>query len=85
MKNSRKCIKCGSDKIIADIRVVDHGYYDTKHDLAVEIQKNPGAKIIKRYLKGPLHAWICGDCGYTELYADNAAELWEKHIAEQQS
>ena len=35
--------------------------------------------IFKGAFKQTLHAWVCGSCGYIELYVDNPEELWEFH------
>jgi rRNA maturation protein Nop10 len=37
--------------------------------------ENPGALLFKGTHSGTLSASICGQCGYTELYVSNPAEL----------
>ena len=71
-----KCVKCGSEKVIPDVKIVDHGYMDSKHDLAIELSGNPDAKIFKDTRKGVLRATVCGQCGDVRLSVDNPQELW---------
>ena len=41
------CTKCGSDKIMSNVKIVDHGMDDSKHDLSIEFHKNPDAWVLK--------------------------------------
>ena len=76
MSNSASlCSVCGSSETIPDVKIVDHGYMDCKHDLAIELQGNPDAMIFKDTRKGVLQATVCGVCGHVDLSIDNAAEL----------
>jgi hypothetical protein len=61
---------------MSDIKIIDHGYMDSKHDLSIEFYKNPNALVIKRTQKGTLFANVCGQCGYVELAVGNPEELW---------
>lgn len=67
------CSKCGSTKVIPDART-----YETAGGgvLATCVSANPNAMIFKETKSGYLKARICGDCGYAELYVDNASELY---------
>lgn len=71
------CSKCGSEKVIPDISIVDHGYYDTQHELAIEMPANPKARFFKDTRKAVLKAAVCGQCGFVELSIDNYRELWD--------
>jgi uncharacterized OB-fold protein len=71
------CSKCGSDKIMTNVKIVDHGYMDSKHDLSIEFHKNPNAWVVKGTQKGTLFANVCGQCGYVELSVGNPEELWD--------
>ena len=62
-----------------DVKIVDHGYMDSKHDLAIELQGNPDALLFKDNRKFVLSATVCGRCGKAELSVDNPGELWEIH------
>jgi predicted nucleic-acid-binding Zn-ribbon protein len=44
--------------------------------LTVEITEKPNALFFKEHVRETLRAYICGDCGYSELYADYPKELW---------
>ncbi|MEM8864818.1 MAG: hypothetical protein AAGF31_04660 [Planctomycetota bacterium] len=72
-----KCTRCGSTDLIPDLNIVDHGYYDTKHDLAIEMANKPDAFFFKDTRKGTLKATVCGQCGKVELSVDNPQELWD--------
>lgn len=72
-----KCSECGSENVIPNLKIVDHGHGDHKHDLAVELHGKPDAWIRKDTRKGVLMATVCGQCGKVELSVDNPRELWE--------
>jgi uncharacterized OB-fold protein len=67
------CEKCGSEKIIPDVRVVDRGYLK-----AVLYGESVGF-FFKERVYGQLKADICGECGHAELKADNPQHLWRKY------
>ena len=71
------CSICGSTELIPDVKIVDHGYMDSQHDLAIELHGNPKALIFKETKKGVLHAKVCGNCGHVDLFVNNARELLE--------
>jgi hypothetical protein len=71
------CAKCGSDVLIDHARVIYHGHLNSAQDLAVTVYRNPGAAFFREGVSGPLHATVCGSCGYTELYVTNSGELVE--------
>ncbi|MEO2036322.1 MAG: hypothetical protein ABGZ35_29970 [Planctomycetaceae bacterium] len=72
-----KCSSYGSEEVIRNVKIVDHGYMDSKHDLAIELHGKPDALIFKDTRKGVLSATVCGQCGKVELSVDNPRELWE--------
>ena len=74
------CLKCGSSKVMSNVKIVDHGDMDLKHDLAIEFDKNPDAFVFKKFLKGTLLAMICGQCGHVDLSVGNPEELWEQYL-----
>ena len=76
------CVKCSSRKIVAGIRVVDRDQ-GSKNDLTAEIYKNPDALFFKGATTVLLRALICGDCGYTELYAIDPESLYSDYVANQ--
>ncbi len=75
---SGSCPKCGSKAVMANIEVRDDGR-SSSHPLRVVVQEpepaKHGAIWIEGQSTGDVHAWICSNCGYTELYTDNLAEL----------
>lgn len=70
------CSSCGSEEVIRNVKIVDHGY-SVKHDLAIELHGKPDALFFKDTRKGVLHATVCGQCGKVDLVVDNPRELWE--------
>lgn len=64
----KTCPNCRSGRIIPNADAVEQG------DLAIRIYERPGVS-----LKGARHyalkAWVCADCGYTQLYVNQPAEL----------
>ena len=72
MTNHDRCLKCGSDKQIPGVHV--HGGFHAR-SLKVEIVENPEAWLDKGVHEDVLTATVCGQCGFTELYVKNPAEL----------
>ncbi len=60
-----------------NVKIVDRGDMDMKHDLSVELHGKPDALIFKGTRKGVLRAEVCGQCGRVELSVENPRELWE--------
>ncbi len=75
MKRTNKCPKCGSNDVIADAKAIDRseGHLQTK--LSVATFSNPDAFLFKGQMTTTVSAWICGDCGYVELYADSPQSI----------
>ncbi|QDT72237.1 hypothetical protein [Lacipirellula limnantheis] len=71
------CSKCGSAKIVPDACT----YENKGGRLSACVSSNPRAFIFKGFRSGYLKAWICSDCGYAELYVDNAMQLYEAYAA----
>ncbi|MEL7035520.1 MAG: hypothetical protein AAFO04_07870 [Cyanobacteria bacterium J06592_8] len=72
------CSKCGSEKLIPHVRILDRGYKNIELDLSVIIYEKPDAlPFFKGDHRGQLQAKICGDCGHTELTVTNPGELWD--------
>ncbi len=78
MKNGA-CPKCGSNKIMADVTVMDVGN-SGPYPLRVEIEEPEPAERsflwTPRSATGNIRAWICCQCGFTELYTNNLEELY---------
>lgn len=75
MKHTNKCPKCGSTEIIADAKAIDRGHSDFQRELTVATFGKPDALVFKEKHKTTISAWVCGQCGYLELYADSPSTL----------
>ena len=76
---SDTCAKCGSNKMMHDVRIVDRGHGDSKKDLSVHIQKTDN-RFFNKFEKGQHKADICGSCGDVNLIVSNPQELWEAYL-----
>lgn len=73
-----KCAKCGSDKIMPNLRIHDIG--KRRMDwIGIEIVAKPEAVIFKDSHKEFMRATVCGDCGNVDLTVDNPKGLWETY------
>ena len=75
MKRTGICPKCESKNIIADAKAVDRGEGHYQSEMIVATFRNPDAVMMKGKQTTTLSAWVCVDCGYTELYADHPRDL----------
>ena len=73
------CLKCGSGDVIPDVYILDRGHHDAAGNLKVVIEERPDAWLFKGEVRTSLKAWVCGACGFTELYAKNPADLLAAH------
>jgi ribosomal protein S27AE len=69
------CPKCSSSVVIEGGRIFDHFQGAVKSDLAVTVYERPEAWLFKGAVATSLRAWVCGSCGYTELYVENPKTL----------
>lgn len=69
-----RCEKCGSEKIIPDVMLVDQGQ-GSDGALKVVVFGNPEALLFKDRRYGKVQADICGECGHVELRVINPEEL----------
>ena len=69
--------KCGSDKIIDDIQIIDHGHAGIKRKLSFKIPIKGG--MFKRSIQGAILPRLCGSCGNIELYVDDFQAIWNKY------
>lgn len=74
-----KCSKCGSEKIIPLAHVLDQGE-GSSGALRTVVFTNPEALVFKGRVYAKLKANICGECGYTELIAENPAALYDAYL-----
>jgi RNA polymerase subunit RPABC4/transcription elongation factor Spt4 len=77
------CPRCGSDKLIPQVPLLDH-YGDTgtwSDQAEVQVHGTPQAWVFKDTVAGKLSVRICGACGHAELQVSNFHELYEKYKA----
>ncbi len=78
MLKDGSCPHCGSRAVMADLEVRDEGR-NGSHPLRVVVEEPPpakrGAVWVQGQALGDIRAWICSDCGYTELYTGNLPAL----------
>lgn len=74
------CPRCGAEAVIPDARLVDRGDADARKPAEVGVMRNPEATFLKGEQRAELRAQICGECGFTELYATDPAALWSAYL-----
>ena len=77
----KRCAACGSEKIIPLATVRDRVQSAALAPISAEpviaINTNPHAGILaQRHVLSRIHAWVCGECGYMPLFADDPQELY---------
>lgn len=83
-----KCGRCGSDKIIPNLRIrdrLDPLEAGPRQYLGVEVQANPDALIFKQAHREALRATVCGECGNVGLSVENPQRLWEVYTERENS
>jgi predicted nucleic-acid-binding Zn-ribbon protein len=77
----KTCQRCGSQKVIPSVPLLDHyGRFGTPAMQAeVQVAGSPEAWFFTDATAGKIHARICGECGFTELWTSNFRELYEKY------
>jgi hypothetical protein len=75
------CMKCGSDRIIPLVGIIDQGQYSDGSLKAHIGYTNPEAWFFKGPITARLSATICGECGFTELSAANPEQLYQQYLA----
>lgn len=80
----RVCPKCFATTIIPDMKIPEYGHYNLEQPLSVKILERWGGLFRRRMRSFSLRAWICGTCGYTELYTDYPQRLYEAYQNAQQ-
>ncbi len=62
------CPNCRSTRIIPNADAVE------TQNLSIRIYEQPDLAL-RRERRYPLKAWVCLDCGFTQLYVSQPAEL----------
>lgn len=82
MKKTGQCPKCESRKLIIGGKVtgdvgdlLESGNLSL-NDLALVVEKDPGALFFTKEERFNIQAWVCGGCGYTEFYTDDADKAY---------
>ncbi len=73
---SGRCSVCQSSQIMPNLRIFVQETIAVSREPQIEVVRNPGALVFRGAERGFLRAWICGGCGYTELYATDHERLW---------
>ncbi|HNE06468.1 MAG TPA: hypothetical protein PLT08_18210 [Anaerolineales bacterium] len=69
------CPKCNSRVIIKNKPLLTKGDYDGIKYLFLMIVGKRTGWFFRKSTKGNLRAWVCGECGYTEIYTINFKEF----------
>jgi len=80
-----KCPRCGSEKILHNLRIRDRYEAGLGQDLEVEVEGNREALIFKQAHREALRATVCGECGNVGLSVENPKVLWETYIQQRNS
>jgi ribosomal protein S27AE len=62
------CPRCDSRAILANADTTD------EETLSIQIYEKPGV-VLRGRRTFPIKAWVCTECGYTELYVTNPDAL----------
>jgi DNA-directed RNA polymerase subunit RPC12/RpoP len=77
MEMKKRCPNCQSTRIIPNADAVETS------NLSIRIYERPDVTL-KKVRHYPLKAWVCTDCGYTQLYVSRPTELaasYERFLA----
>lgn len=74
MKHRDTCPKCSSTDIISDAKVIDR-VNAAEMDLTIATYGKPEALLFKDQRVSTVSAWVCGSCGFIELYADAPRDI----------
>ena len=75
-----RCLKCGSDSVVPDARLIDRDASDARKPAEVGVLTNPGAWVFKGEVRVPTRVQVCGDCGLVEVYATEPWKLWDAYV-----
>ena len=82
MGTEGRCGKCGSLKIVPRAPLVDiHLRYNVERaTILVGVSRKPDAVIFKHPQTAGVYARVCGDCGFAELFVDDAQSLYDAYL-----
>lgn len=75
-----RCLRCGSDSVIPDVRVLSLDSNGAHNVLELGVRKNPAALLMKGEVRSKTRAQVCADCGFVETFAVDAEALWQAHL-----
>ena len=75
MDQVNHCVKCGSNRFIDKVRLMDQDGTYGEDDLAVTVYRKPDAMVFKGAVSHPVRPRVCGECGYLELYVEDPVGL----------
>jgi predicted nucleic-acid-binding Zn-ribbon protein len=81
MPTATTCERCGSTRIIPRARVIDRG--EGNHptgSVQVGVERKPDALFFTAEERVNTFARICGECGFTELFAEDPAALYDAYL-----
>lgn len=78
MDTGKICAKGGSTKFVRRARVIAGDSADLGN-VRQRVARKPSALVFKDEEKADLHARVCGDCGYTELFVDDAESIYRAY------
>ena len=73
---SGACPKCGSKEILEGVSMNTLGEGGPAGLIAFRLEETQG--FLKKSTRVEAKAWICGDCGYSEIYAEEPGKLAER-------
>lgn len=74
-----RCPRCDAQQLMFPIEVGGDTETPIPLQLKLKPPKEPGAWLDSRSPdRFTLRAAVCGQCGYTEFYADRPNEIWRK-------
>ena len=77
------CPRCGSRDIIPNYPIRDHTYGQIV-ELEVQATEKPDALVFKGdSCTSYIRAWMCGQCGYTELYITHPQDFFHMYMRQQ--
>src|SRR5687767_12383544 len=75
-----KCAKCGSETLDPLVGIKDQGDNSDGTLRAFIGYTDPEAWVFKGPVYARLKVRICGECGFTELFAENPSEIYEAYL-----
>jgi len=85
MNSRTTCSKCGSDKVVPRARVIDRGdHHSESGNVRVGVARKPQALMFKGLERTDIWARVCGECGYTELFVEDARSIYQAYLESQE-